>query len=75
MNRIDDGCFGVPREQGPGQSCIVDIRSGGYVLFLEFQSYSNKREDGIDFKNVSGQKSDILNEKISHWLNDLKKAI
>jgi hypothetical protein len=51
-------------------------RGGGRGnFFSDFRKHikNTKVIDGIDFKNVSGEKSEILNEKISNWLNELKK--
>jgi flavodoxin len=44
-------------------------------FFSDFRKYIRNAKviDGIDFENVSGEESEILDEKILNWLNKLKK--
>jgi flavodoxin len=62
-----------------GKTIVAFATHGGCIgnFFSDFrkQIKDAKVAEGIDFKNVSGEKSEILNKKISNWLNDLKKAI
>jgi flavodoxin len=62
-----------------GKTVVIFATHGGNIgnFFNDFrkQIKNAKVVDGIDFKNVSGEKSGILNEKISNWLKDLKKEI
>jgi flavodoxin len=62
-----------------GKTVVTFATHGGGIgnFFSDFrkQIKNAKVVDGIDFKNVSGEKSGILNEKISSWLSDLKNEI
>jgi flavodoxin len=60
-----------------GKTVVTFATHGGGLgnFFDDFRKRIKNAKviDGIDFKNVSGQESGILNEKISNWLNELKK--
>ncbi|MDR1665535.1 MAG: NAD(P)H-dependent oxidoreductase, partial [Puniceicoccales bacterium] len=44
-------------------------------FFNDFRKHIKNAKviDGIGFRNVSGEKSEILNEKILNWLNELRR--